>query len=80
MDKSKAVASKPKTTLSNSKTSFKPISNNQTRVLISGTLPGDQSLLQDQYYANSRNKFWRIIATITDTALPVAYQGKLGSI
>ena len=66
-----------KTNSFNLKTSFAPISNVETRILILGTMPGDKSLLQNEYYANSRNYFWKIIATLTNSILPVTYQDKI---
>lgn len=43
------------------KTAFKPIINEQSQILILGSMPGEQSLLQQQYYANARNAFWKIM-------------------
>ncbi|RZK01871.1 MAG: DNA-deoxyinosine glycosylase [Flavobacterium sp.] len=58
------------------KTSFNPISNSETRVLILGTLPSDKSLELNEYYGNSRNKFWKIISMITNNDLPLSYADK----
>ena len=60
----------------NSKTSFEPISNPDTTVLILGTLPGDKSLDLGEYYGHPRNKFWKIISTITNNELPITYSDK----
>jgi hypoxanthine-DNA glycosylase len=43
------------------KTAFKPIINHHSKVLILGSMPGEQSLIQQQYYANNRNAFWNIM-------------------
>lgn len=59
------------------KTSFEPIANAETRLLILGTMPGEKSLLLNEYYANSRNYFWKIIAALTNSALPENYQDKI---
>jgi hypoxanthine-DNA glycosylase len=59
------------------KTSFPPISANSTEILILGSLPGEKSLAMHEYYAHPQNKFWRIIAAITDSQTPVNYGDKL---
>ncbi len=59
------------------KTSFPPISHNSTEILILGSLPGEKSLVMHEYYAHPNNKFWRIIAAITDSQTPVKYGDKL---
>lgn len=58
------------------KTSFPPISNAETTILILGTMPGDKSLELGEYYGHARNRFWKIISTITNNDLPLAYSGK----
>ena len=47
-----------------SKTGFKPIIGGKPRALILGSMPGEASLKQAQYYANPRNLFWEIIAAL----------------
>ena len=58
------------------KTSFAPISNSETTILILGTLPSDKSLEKGEYYGHSRNRFWKIISIITNNNLPLAYPDK----
>lgn len=41
--------------------SFPPIINQQTEILVIGTMPGIKSLEMAQYYAHPRNAFWKII-------------------
>jgi hypoxanthine-DNA glycosylase len=68
------VVSKPIT--AHTKSSFDPISNADTTILILGTMPGNKSLELGEYYGHSRNKFWKIISTITDNDLPLTYTDK----
>ncbi len=51
------------------KQSFAPIVNDNTRILILGSLPGDASLKQQQYYAHPQNRFWHLLSLIIDTNL-----------
>ncbi|MBB3211681.1 hypoxanthine-DNA glycosylase [Herbaspirillum sp. Sphag1AN] len=44
-----------------SKQSFPPVVDTHTHTLILGSLPGDKSLLQQQYYAHPQNKFWKLV-------------------
>ncbi len=59
------------------KRSFDPISVANARVLILGSLPGDRSLELQQYYGHSQNRFWKILASVFHTPLPVTYEEKL---
>lgn len=55
-----------------------PIVDNNTRVLIVGSMPGQQSLEKKQYYGNPRNHFWSIIATILNVQpIPERYEERL---
>ena len=65
-----------KTDSSNIKKSFDPISDSETMILILGTIPGDKSLELQEYYGNTRNRFWKIISTITNNELPINYSDK----
>ncbi|MBM3130691.1 MAG: DNA-deoxyinosine glycosylase [Chloroflexi bacterium] len=51
------------------KQSFPPLITENSRILILGTMPGEESLRRQEYYANPRNQFWRIIGEIFQTDL-----------
>ena len=43
------------------KTGFPPIADRRSIVLILGSLPGDESIRAQEYYAHPRNQFWALI-------------------
>ncbi len=44
--------------------SFAPIADENTKILIIGTMPSAASLAVGEYYAHSRNIFWRLMTDI----------------
>lgn len=54
-----------------------PIINDRARVLILGTLPGEESLRQQRYYAHPRNHFWAVIAAVAGEHLPDVYEDRI---
>jgi len=57
---------------------FPPVVDAHTRVLILGSLPGEASLAQAQYYAYKHNQFWRLIGDVIGEELPgIAYAERL---
>ena len=57
---------------------FPPVVDARTRVLVLGSLPGEESLARGQYYANPRNQFWRLIGAVIGADLAtLAYREKL---
>lgn len=59
------------------KTSLKPIIAPDARLLILGSMPGDISLAENQYYANPRNHFWKIMFEILGQRESADYQTRI---
>lgn len=56
---------------------FPPVSHGAARVLVLGTLPGPESIRQQQYYAQSRNSFWRIMGELVGAGPELPYPRRL---
>ncbi|WP_310468182.1 DNA-deoxyinosine glycosylase [Sphingomonas sp.] len=41
-----------------------PVVDDDTRLLILGSLPGDASLAAERYYAHPQNQFWRLLGGV----------------
>ena len=48
----------------NYKEGLEPWVDNNSQILILGTMPGDESLEKQSYYCNSRNAFWKLMENI----------------
>jgi double-stranded uracil-DNA glycosylase len=59
------------------KRSFPPVVDAGSRVLVLGTLPGEESLRRQQYYAHTRNLFWPIIFALFEATPPAGYTERL---
>src|SRR5687768_15614368 len=60
---------------------FPPVVDARTRVLVLGSLPGEESLARGQYYANPRNQFWRLIGGVIGADLvPLDYEQRLAAL
>ena len=60
------------------KRSFPPIIDEQARVLVLGTLPGEESLRRQEYYAHPRNLFWPIVFALFDAVPSPSYEERIG--
>ena len=56
---------------------FPPVIGERPTVLILGSLPGQKSITEQQYYAQPRNVFWSIMAEICGARPALSYEGKL---
>ena len=57
--------------------SFDPIINSNSKVLILGSMPGNESLRQQQYYAHPQNRFWNIMYMIFEKDVDSEYADKV---
>lgn len=63
------------------KSSFAPVADAGTRLLVLGSLPGELSLRRGQYYANPRNQFWKLIGDVLATDLErLDYEPRLAAL
>ncbi len=56
---------------------FPAVIDKYARVLILGSMPGEESLARNQYYANSRNAFWFILGQMLGFDHDMDYQTRI---
>ena len=56
---------------------FPPIADAHVRVLILGSLPGQVSLQQQQYYAQPQNAFWKIMGRLFGAGPELPYEERV---
>jgi hypoxanthine-DNA glycosylase len=59
------------------KQSFYPVTSPNARILILGTMPGEESLARQEYYANPRNQFWRIMDELFGISFSAPYAERI---
>ncbi|MEB0138176.1 MULTISPECIES: DNA-deoxyinosine glycosylase [unclassified Undibacterium] len=60
---------------------FEPVIDAGTRLLILGSLPGEQSLMRNEYYGNKQNRFWQLVGAVIDAELhQLPYPDKLATL
>lgn len=52
---------------------FPPIADRNARILVLGSMPGEASLVANQYYAHRQNQFWRIAGELCGFASDAPY-------
>lgn len=55
---------------------FEPIYNQNSKILILGTFPSVKSREGNFYYNHPQNRFWRVLADLTGSVLPVTIEEK----
>ncbi len=61
----------------NRKEGLEAVVGDEPRILILGTLPGDESLQKKEYYAKAGNRFWKVIYGLYGTTeVPKDYEEK----
>lgn len=58
------------------KTGFPPISDEFATILIIGSMPGEDSIAKNEYYAHPRNSFWRIISKLFGFEYEASYESR----
>jgi TDG/mug DNA glycosylase family protein len=61
----------------NTKQGLDPVIGDSARVLILGTMPGDESLRQQRYYSHGRNQLWDVLARVYGEQVSADYKDKL---
>jgi len=60
---------------------FDPIVDDHTRLLVLGSLPGEKSLVLQEYYGNRQNKFWMLMSEVIGVELvPLDYASRLDAL
>ena len=55
---------------------FNPIYNQESKILILGTFPSVKSRETNFYYGHPRNRFWKIIAALVNSNIPITVEEK----
>ncbi|UOQ46225.1 DNA-deoxyinosine glycosylase [Halobacillus salinarum] len=61
-------------------TSFNPVIDQNSAVMILGSMPSRESLRKQEYYGNNRNHFWSILFSIFDTEPIESYDSRIAFI
>ncbi len=56
---------------------FPPLADRSARVLILGSMPGEESLRAGQYYAHPRNSFWKLMDDFFDAGVTLPYAARV---
>lgn len=67
---------RPTQSVSLMKSGLSPLIDDESKFLILGTLPGDESLRKQEYYANPSNRIWNILSKLNGETTPLTYSDK----
>lgn len=56
--------------------SFAPLVEENSKILILGSMPGRKSLAMQEYYAHPQNRFWKLLAQLLGEEPPQSYAAK----
>ena len=59
------------------KLGLEPVIGANPRILILGSLPGDESIRRQEYYGNPRNLFWNVMNGVLEEKPPITYAKKV---
>ena len=55
---------------------FEPVFDKHSKIIILGTLPSVKSREQNFYYGHPQNRFWKVLAALTQSDVPQTIQEK----
>lgn len=55
---------------------FNPIYNQDSRILLLGTIPSPKSRETGFYYGHPRNRFWKVVSDVCNEELPLSIEAK----
>lgn len=59
------------------KIAFAPIVDSNSRILLLGTMPSEESLRKQEYYGHKSNQFWKIIFALYNKPLTSEYRERV---
>lgn len=59
------------------KVAFPPVINKDSRILLLGTMPSEESLRIQQYYGHKSNQFWKILFTLFNKPFSLDYKERV---
>jgi methylated-DNA-[protein]-cysteine S-methyltransferase len=57
-----------------------PVADDDSRILILGSMPGEESLARREYYGHPRNQFWRLVYSVFEAECDPSYRSRIAFI